>query len=312
MTKSQSLPPHALRLTTYSELEQYVGAFAAGHLNLLMVFGPPGVGKSQSIRQALGSRVCWIGGQATPFGIYRLAYEHRHEPIVLDDVDGLYTDRQGVRLLKALGQTDRTKILSWQAAAPTLASGDIPRQFATTSRVALVGNDWKTLNADVAALEDRGHLLVFDPTPGEVHRQAARWFWDQEIFDFIANHLYLIAQHSLRTYCHAWELKQAGLDWQQGVLCRCLTGIALAVAKLRANPSFANEDERVRAFVLSGAGCRATYFRHARKLSSVEAPTKILLSQIGAPVNETAPANPRSPEDLLDLLRRRFKRLGNG
>src|SRR5256885_6729774 len=99
MASSRSLPPHAVRVPTYTELEQYVRAFAAGHLNLLMVFGPPGVGKSRSVRQALGSQVCWVGGQATPFGIYLQAYEHRHQPIVLDDVDGLYADRTGVRLL---------------------------------------------------------------------------------------------------------------------------------------------------------------------------------------------------------------------
>jgi hypothetical protein len=39
---SCSLPPHAVRLSTYVEVEAYVRAFAAGHLNLLMLFGPPG------------------------------------------------------------------------------------------------------------------------------------------------------------------------------------------------------------------------------------------------------------------------------
>src|SRR4029077_391374 len=294
MTKSQSLPTHALRLTTYSELEQYVRAFAAGHLNLLMIFGPPGVGKSRSVRQAVGSNVCWIGGQATSFGIYLQAYEHRHEPIVLDDVDCLYADRLGIRLLNALGPTEGTKTVSWQTAAPALKTCGIPRQFTTTSRVALVGNDWRTLNADVAALEDRGHLLLFEPTPLEVHRQAARWFWDQEIFDFVADHLHLTAQHSLRTYCHAWELKRADLDWRQGVLCRCLTGVALAVAKLKANPGFGSEDERVRTFVQSGAGCRASYFRHAQKLRPAVRPPKILLTQTSPPEvlpNEVPPNN---------------------
>ena len=257
MAKPPNLPSHAVRLASFAELEPYVRAFGAGHLNLLMIFGPPGVGKSRSVRQALGTQVCWIGGQATPFGIYLQAYEHRHKPIVLDDVDGLYADRLGIRLLKALGQTEQTKTLSWQTAAPTLTRSGIPRQFTTTSRIALVGNDWKTLNADVAALEDRGHLLLFEPTPLEVHRQATRWFWDQEIFDFIADHLHLTAQHSLRTYCHASELKQAGLDWRQAVLGRCLTGVALAVAKLKADPAFGSEDERVRTFVQSGAGCPA-------------------------------------------------------
>jgi hypothetical protein len=311
MTQSQSLPPHALRLTTYAELEQYVRAFAAGHLNLVLIFGPPGVGKSHSVRQALGKPVCWIGGQATPFGIYLHAYEHRHQPIILDDVDALYADRLGVRLLKALGQTERTKTVSWQTAAPTLAQCSIPRQFTTTSRVILIGNNWKTLNLDVAALEDRGHLLSFEPSPLEIHRQAARWFWDQEIFDFVADHLHLMAQHSLRTYHNAWELKQAGLDWRQGVLGRCLTGLALAVAKLKANPAYTCEDERVRAFVQLGAGCRATYFRHVQKLRPTEKTPKILLTQTSPPPDESAPKD-TGQLDLLDRLRRRFGRLGNG
>jgi hypothetical protein len=32
----------------------------------------------------------------------------------------------------------------------------------------------------VAALEDRGRVVVFEPTALEVHRQAAGWYWDQE------------------------------------------------------------------------------------------------------------------------------------
>jgi len=306
MAKPPSLPSHAVHLTTFAELEPYVLAFRAGHLNLLMIFGPPGVGKSRSVRQALGNQVCWIGGQATPFGIYLQAYEHRNQPIVLDDVDGLYADRLGIRHLKALGQTERTKTVSWQTAAPTLGQCSIPRQFTTTSRVVLIGNDWKTLNHDVAALEDRGHLLLFEPSPLEVHRQAARWFWNQEIFNFVANHLHLMAQHSLRTYCHAWELKQAGLDWRQGVLGRCLTGVALAVAKLRANTDFASEAERIRAFIQSGAGCRASYFRHAKKLQRRASSPKIVLTQTTPPMDSVTPG------DHLDRLRRRFGRLGNG
>jgi hypothetical protein len=305
MAKSQSPPAHAVRVASYDELEQYVRAFAEGHLNLLMILGPPGVGKSRCVRHTLGSQVCWIGGQATPFGIYLQAYEHRHKPIVLDDVDGLYANGAGIRLLKALGQTERTKTLSWQSDAPTLERRGIPRQFTTTSRVALVGNSWKTLNADVAALEDRGHLLLFEPAPQEVHLQAARWFWDQEIFDFVAEHLHLMAPHSLRTYQHAAELKAAGMDWRHVVLSRCLTGAALEVAKLKANPNLTSEAERVRAFVQSGAGCRASYFRHAKKLQGITDKTKIALTQTAPPVDMGSHA------DHLDLLRRRFRRLGS-
>ena len=306
MASSRTLPPHAVRVPTYAELESYVRAFAAGHLHLLMLFGPPGVGKSRCVRQALDECVGWISGQATPLGIYLQAYEHRHQPLVLDDVDGLYADRSGIRLLKALCQTEPTKTLSWHTATPILERRRVPPRFTTTSRVALVGNDWKTLNADVAALEDRGHVLLFEPLALEVHRQAAAWFWDTEIFDFVATHLHLIAQHSLRTYRQAWELKQAGLDWRQAVLCRFLTGAALAVARLKSNSTFATEAARVRAFVRSGAGCRATYYHHARKLQPPAPMPKIALTHT-TPPTETVP----SP-DHLDQLRRRFGRLGNG
>jgi hypothetical protein len=306
MASSRTLPPHAVRVPTYAELESYIHAFAAGHLHLLMLFGPPGVGKSRCVRQALDERVCWINGQATPLGIYLQAYEHRHQPLVLDDVDGLYADRSGIRLLKALCQTESTKTLSWHTATPILKRQGVPPQFTTTSRVALIGNDWKTLNADVAALEDRGHVLIFEPTPLEVHLQAAGWFWDQEIFDFVATHLHLIVQHSLRTYRQAWELKTAGLDWRQAVLCRFLNGTALDVARLKANGSFANEAARVRTFVESGAGCRATYYHHARKLVPLASAPKIVLGQTAPPTEAV------SNSDHLDRLRRRFGQLGNG
>jgi GAF domain-containing protein len=36
--------------------------------------------------EAVGTEVCWLDGNASPFGIYTAAYAHRDQPIVLDDV----------------------------------------------------------------------------------------------------------------------------------------------------------------------------------------------------------------------------------
>src|SRR5207253_7337968 len=143
----------------------------------------------------------------------------------------------------------KVKTVSWQTAAATGSGAGITRQFTTTSRVAIIANQWQALNADVAALQDRGHCVLFAPSALEVHRQAAGWYWDQEVFDFVGAHLHLTKQHSLRTYVRAWELKKAGMNWRQAVLCRCLTGAALAVAMLRSDPSFHSEEDRVRAFI---------------------------------------------------------------
>ena len=98
MAKSKTLPDAVVAVATYRELEHYARAFADGHLNLLMLRGAPGLGKSQCFRRALNGQACWIDGNASAFGIYLQAHEHRNRPMVLDDVDGLYRDRQGIRL----------------------------------------------------------------------------------------------------------------------------------------------------------------------------------------------------------------------
>jgi len=305
MAKSKSLPEYVTPIRTYAELNSYAQAFADGHLNMLFVFGDPGLGKSRCLRAAVGQKACWIDGTASAFGIYCQAYEYRNQALVLDDVDALYRDRNGIRLLKMLGQTDDFKNVSWQTDAKGLERRGIPRRFTTTSRVAIIANQWKSLNTDVSALEDRGHIISFEPTPVEVHRHAATWFWDQAVFDLVGAHLHLVTSPSLRTYVLAYERKVAGLDWHAAVLGRCLSGPALAVAKLKADPSYPTEEDRVRAFVASGAGCRSTYFNHAQRLRQTEHVPVIKLLNTSPPMRVDA-------SSLLDAIRNRFGKLGSG
>ena len=306
MKQSKSRPKNATSISTYADLQDYALAFANGHLGLLVLCGAAGIGKSRCLRDAVGDDVCWIDGNASAFGIYCKAYEHRDQPIVLDDVDGLYKDRQGVRLLKTLCQTDPVKRLSWQTAAGALEKRDIPREFTTSSHLAVIVNRWESLNADVVALEDRGHLIVFAPAAMEVHRHAAAWFWDQEIFDFVGKHLGLINQPSLRIYHRASELKMAGLPWQEVILSCCLTGKTLAVAELKADPKFKTEEERVQAFIAAGHGCRATYFNHAQKLSAAGSAPSVTLS------TNVNPFEARPKFDLIEILKKRHRKIGNG
>lgn len=278
MAKSKSLPSHTITIRTYEKLEQFAQAFAAGHLNFLILIGRAGVGKSQCVRRSLSNSVCWIDGTASPFGIYLSAWEYRDQLLVLDDVDGMYANQNGVRLLKCLCQSDAVKSVSWQSQAGELSKRNIPRHFQTRSRVAIIGNQWTATNADVVALMDRGHVVLFEPDAVEVHRQASTWFWDAEVFEFIGQRLHLIKDHSLRTYVLASEQKLASLNWRQFVLSRCLTGTALIVAEMKSDPQFSTEQERVRAFVEAGHGCRATWFNYARDLREVSDASHITLA----------------------------------
>jgi hypothetical protein len=48
------LPEHVVTIPTYEQFRSYARAFAAGHLSVLIVCGPPGQAKSWTIRHAVG------------------------------------------------------------------------------------------------------------------------------------------------------------------------------------------------------------------------------------------------------------------
>ena len=109
MTRSKSPLQYAVRVCSYAELEHYVGAFAQGHLNLLLIIGPPGVGKSRCVRHAMTGSIVWIGGQAFPA-------VHLHGGLSASRSADHPRRRRwpvrrpaGVRLLKALAQTEPRK-----------------------------------------------------------------------------------------------------------------------------------------------------------------------------------------------------------
>ena len=103
--------------------------------------------------------------------------------------------------------------MAWHSDARSLERQGIPREFTTKSRVVIISNDWKTLNKNVAALQDRGHVLLFQPSAAEVHVQAGKWFDDREIYEWFAANLHRVHEPSLRHYMRARELKAAGMDW---------------------------------------------------------------------------------------------------
>src|SRR5436305_8055596 len=118
MSKSKSPRDSAIIVPTYAELTKFAKAFADGHLNFLILYGAPGLGKTRLLREAVSNKACHVEGNATAFAIYMEAYFHRDEPIILDDADQLHRDPGGVRLLKALCQSESIKSVGWHSNSP--------------------------------------------------------------------------------------------------------------------------------------------------------------------------------------------------
>jgi hypothetical protein len=259
-------PHKALHVATYDRLEEYLRAFASGHFHLLILVGAGGLAKSRSVKAVLDGQACWIEGNATPFGMYVRLYRHRDQFVVIDDVDALYADRSGVRLLKCLCQTEEEKAVAWHTDARSLERQGIPREFTTRSRVVIICNDWKTLDKNVAALQDRGHVLFFEPGAAEVHRKAGPFFDDPEIYEWFAANLHRVREPSLRHYVRARELKAAQMDWTEVLASEAENPRARLAAELLKSAAYASTTERARAFVDQGGGCRATFFNYQRYL----------------------------------------------
>lgn len=170
-----------------------------------------------------------------------------------------------MRLLKCLCQTDAVKRVSWFSGAAG-GQGRAPQQFETTSKVIIIANDWKTLSENVHAVQNCGHLIVFEPSAEEVHHKVAEWFWDVEIFDWIGEHLHLLPRLTMRHYIRASELKAAGMDWFDVLVSEGFSPKTLLVARLRADGAYPDEASRVSAFKALGGGSRSSYFSHAKKL----------------------------------------------
>ena len=258
-----------LALTTYQRLEEYLSAFAKGHFHLLILVGAGGLAKSRSVRAVLDGKACWIEGNATPFGMYAKLYRHRDEFVVIDDVDALYADRSGVRLLKCLCQTEEEKAVAWHSTrgawSVRASRGSSPPRAGSSSSPTTGRPSTRTWRRSRTG----GMCSCSSPARPRSTRQAGKWFDDQEIYQWFAANLHRVREPSLRHYVRAKELKAAGMDWTEVLAAEDENPRARLAAELLASDAYGSTAARVKAFVEQGGGCRATFFNYRRKLGGV-------------------------------------------
>jgi hypothetical protein len=269
MPRRREIPEGAEVIRTYAMLQWFMKAFTEGLLKLLIVVGRPGLSKSAAIKEILKEMsFCYIQGHTTPIQLYMQLFENKNQPVILDDVEGLTENPAGRNLLSNLTQTDDVKRLQWLSSSRILIERGVPMQFATTSRVCLITNRWSGTSKEIQALEDRGHLIYFDPTPDEVHQYVGTWLQEsgQDVYDYIGANLHLIDRPSCRLYEKALDRKAAGGDWQEYVLHHCHQTAIHVVQRLLEDPSCRTENERVQRAKEEVGISKATFYRYKREL----------------------------------------------
>jgi hypothetical protein len=256
-----------IKINTYNELTRIVRAWASGGYNLLVIVGEPGLAKTRTVREAVQATeepYLWLKGTVSAYQLYRTLYAERaKDRLVIDDVDSFYSDKDMIRILKCLCETEPVKTLAWHTAA---AGSGVPQEYQVEISTCIIGNDFKTLNKNVGALEDRGRVVRFDPATGEVLERARTWFKDREILKFVEDRVHLIPRLSLRDLKRAAEDKAAGMPWQEMLLEeKDIDGSELIISKL-ASQDWPSEKARAEEYVRLTGRSRATYYRRKKEM----------------------------------------------
>jgi hypothetical protein len=157
------------------------------------------------------------------------------------------------------------KRLGWHTASTHLDKKDIPKEFETRSRVCIIANEWKALNKNLGALEDRGVLILFQPTAAEVHAKAK--CSDKEVYDFIGKHLSLIGQPSIRQYRQAVTIKNQGLDWKKYLFQTWQADPKMvAMIDVLNDPTIKDKGQMEEEWIRRAGSSRPTYFRYLQTL----------------------------------------------
>jgi hypothetical protein len=263
-------PTRIRKVETYDRLERHVRAWVNREIDALVVFGPPGVGKSCAYKTALGNRPHHLfGGRLTPLQAYLALCDAPHLPVVLDDISALLRDDNFRDMLKSLCETSR-RVLRWGTTTAKLDGR--PTSFTCTSPVLIVLNKLPSRDPDVEAILDRCDAIRFEPTKAEIiARMRALFPEDWELIDLIAE---LPALPSLRTLVKArkWAKSQE-LNVIEELLDEC--GVSAEVAALVQIMESHPEHEWCDLYVRETGLTDRTYRRHRRFADQIVACRKV-------------------------------------
>jgi hypothetical protein len=279
--RSKTLPSDAEVLRTFDELRDFRDSFFNAEFYFLLLVGRQGLAKTWEFEEGCKPRkdrngnefsvAHYVKGNITAPEAYRLSFRHRNKLLVFDDSERLWADSNGRYLLRDLTECKPTKSVNWRTDNKSFERDGIPKSFLTSSRVCLIMNRFAFGDAlEYDAIVDRAQFIYFDPTPLEIHKNTAIWFWDQEVFDFVREHLNIIKPDKLssRTYVKTYERKPKG-DRKEFIARRYFTQSGEQwVLALESDPKYETVDERVAEFIKRTGLGRSSYFNFKKTLKA--------------------------------------------
>ena len=205
-----------IQITTCKELRKIARLFVGGKLQAVMVVGPPGQSKTESVKQAFRKKkYLYLNGRVSALSLFENLYLHRNMPVVLDDTSEMLKDKDAQEILRGLMEHTEQRRISWHTQSRILDEKGLPKSFTTNSPVCVISNQIGT-GGVWPALVSRCHRFAVEFDWREACRETRRvgWFQDEEILSFAENHG--TCRADVRLFTRAKELKNTHLrDWRQ-------------------------------------------------------------------------------------------------
>lgn len=155
----------------FNGVESYVKGLASGKYRSLIINGHPGIGKTHSVskfleQNASKSDYIVLSGRVSLLALYATlhAFKSKGKVVVLDDVDSVFSDVQGLNILKAAMDTTSTRKIYWASTTGKLNTMSLPDNFLFNGGVILISNvgfggGSGRLVTHLKALKDRSYCV---------------------------------------------------------------------------------------------------------------------------------------------------------
>lgn len=259
---------------------------ARGNINGMVVYGPPGVGKSHGILEALdqASMDRKLAGETlrhevhtgfmTPLHLFKALFNSSApgQIAVFDDCDSILADPDCLNMLKAALDTTGRRMLAYNAESRVLAEESIPNRFEFCGGIIFITNvDFDSARGRIAdhleAIVSRCHYLdltidtrrdkmlwIREVTMGKemLRRKGLNLDASEEILGFIESNLDQMRELSLRMVLKLADLYKSGgqFGWEKKARVSCLRrakpGSLSAQISDRADARFGKKQARSR------------------------------------------------------------------
>lgn len=166
--------PYADPDTIFDDIDSYVDMVTGGIQPSLIICGGPGIGKTYGITKRIkdnGLREIqtveipdgltmddlrdidfdptvetegdWVHvkGSSTAFGLYANLFKYKEKLIVFDDCDSVFTDKDGVNVLKGALDSSDKRVISWITAQTlNMKKAMVPPKFEFKGRIIFISN----------------------------------------------------------------------------------------------------------------------------------------------------------------------------